>query len=67
MIRQVQFESGIASVAVLTPHVKAGRLRAIAVTGDKRSHAMPEAQQKFLVREIERWGKVVREHSIRAD
>ena len=125
-------ESGIASVAVLTPHVKAGRLRAIAVTGDKRSHAMPdvpalseqgfpgfsalawwgifapagvpkpvvdkfhaelvkvfnqpdlrkqlaetlgmdlvvstpEAQQKFLVREIERWGKVVREHGIRAD
>jgi len=27
----------------------------------------PEAQQKFLVREIERWGKVVKEHGIRAD
>lgn len=125
-------ETGIASVAVLTPHVKGGKLRAIAITGDKRTHAMPdvpalseqgfpgfsalawwgifttagipkpvldrfhaelvkvfnlpdvrkqltetlgmdlvvstpEAQQQFLVREIERWGKVVKEHGIRAD
>ncbi len=27
----------------------------------------PEALQKFLVGEITRWGKVVREHNIRAD
>ena len=27
----------------------------------------PEALQKFLVREIERWGKVIRENNIRAD
>jgi hypothetical protein len=27
----------------------------------------PEALQKFLLAEITRWGKVVREHSIRAD
>ena len=27
----------------------------------------PEALQKFLVAEIARWGKVVREHNIRAD
>jgi tripartite-type tricarboxylate transporter receptor subunit TctC len=125
-------ETGIASVSVLAPHVKAGKLRALAVTGDKRSHALsdvpalaeqgfpgfaalawwgifgpagipkpildkfhtelvkvfnlpdvrkqladtlgmdlvvssPEALQKFLLAEIARWGKVVREHNIRAD
>ena len=125
-------ETGIASVAVLTPHVKGGRLWAVAVTGDKRSHALPdvpalaeqgfpgfsalawwgifgtagtpkpildkfhaelvkvfnlpdvrrqladtlgmdlvvsspEALQKFLLTEIARWGKVVREHKIRGD
>ncbi len=125
-------ETGIASVAVLSPHVRGGKLRALAVTGNKRTHAMPdvpalaeqgfpgfnalawwgiftpagtprsildgmhaelvkvfnlpdvrkqlnetlgmdlvvstpEAQQKFLVSEIARWGKVVREQGIRAD
>lgn len=122
----------IGTVALLTPHVKGGKLRAIAVTGDKRSHALPDvpslaeqgffgfsalawwgifapagtpkpildkfhaelvkvfnqpdvrkqmsetlgmdlavsspaALQKFLVSEIARWGKVVRENNIRAD
>jgi tripartite-type tricarboxylate transporter receptor subunit TctC len=125
-------ETGIASVAVLSPHVRAGRLRAIAITGDKRTHAMPEVPalaeqgfpgfsalawwgiftpagipkpvlakfhaelvqvfnlpevrkqlaetlgmdlvvsspavlQKFLVDEIQRWGKVVRDNKIRAE
>jgi tripartite-type tricarboxylate transporter receptor subunit TctC len=125
-------EVGIASVAVLSPHVRGGKMRAVAVTGNKRSHTMPdvpalaeqgfpnfsalawwgifapagvpqpvlgkfhaeltkvfnlpdvraqltdtlgmdlvvstpEAQQKFLVSEIARWEKVVREHGIRAD
>jgi len=127
-----QVELAIGSVAVLTPHVKGGKLRAIAVTGDKRSHAIPdvpalaeqgypgfsalawwgifapsglpspirdrfhgeltqalnlpevrkqlteqlgmdlvvskpEELQKFLVREMERWGKVVREHKIKPE
>ena len=122
----------IGTVALLTPHVKGGRLRAIAVTGDKRSNALPdvpvlaeqgfpgftalawwgvfapagiprpvldkfhaelvkvfnapdvrkqltetlgmdlvvsspEALQKFLVSEIARWGKVVRENNIRPE
>lgn len=125
-------ELAIGTVALLTPHVKGGKLRAIAVTGDKRSHALPDvpalaeqgfpgfsalawwaiftsagiprpildkfhsevvkafntpdvrkqmtetlgvdlvlsgpaALQKFLVSEVERWGKVVRENNIRAD
>jgi tripartite-type tricarboxylate transporter receptor subunit TctC len=127
-----QIDLAIGSVAVLASHVKGGKLRAIAVTGDKRSHAMPdvpalaeqgfkgfsalawwgifapaatpkpimdkfhaelvkafnqpdvrktlteqlgmdlvisspEAQQKWLLGEMQRWGKVVRDNNIRAD
>ena len=127
-----QIDLGMASVAVLSPHVKSGKLRAIAVTGDKRSQSMPdvlalaeqgfpgfsalawwgvlgpagipqpivtrfnaelakvvnqpelraqladqlgmdlvlsspEQLQKFVAAEMERWGKVVREHNIRAE
>ncbi|HYH41241.1 MAG TPA: tripartite tricarboxylate transporter substrate binding protein [Burkholderiales bacterium] len=44
-------EMGIGSVALLAPQVSSGKLRAIAVTGDKRSHAMPDvpalAEQGF--------------------
>ena len=46
-----QIELGVASVAALGPHVKSGKLRAIAVTGDKRTHTMPDvpslAEQGF--------------------
>jgi tripartite-type tricarboxylate transporter receptor subunit TctC len=37
-----QIELGVASVAAIAPHVKSGKLRAIAVTGQKRSPSMPE-------------------------
>jgi tripartite-type tricarboxylate transporter receptor subunit TctC len=125
-------EFGIASVAVLGPQVKSGKMRAVAVTGNKRSQAMPDVPalseqgfpgfsalawwgiftpagtprpvldkfhaelvkvfnlpdvraqltetlgmdlavstpaelQKFFLSEIARWGKVVKEHGIRAD
>ncbi len=127
-----QVDLAIGTVALVTPHVKGGKLRAIAVTGDKRSGALPEvpalaeqgfpgfsalawwgvfapaglpapvlekfhselvkvfnasdvrkqlgeqlgmdlvvsspaALHKFLVGEIARWGKVVRENHIRAE
>jgi len=127
-----QIDLGIASVAALSANVKGGKLRALALTGDKRSHTMPdvptlaeqgfpgfsafawwgifapagtpkpvlekfhgelvkvlkqpdlrkqltetlgmdlaasrpEALQKFLVGEIDRWGKVVRSNNVRAD
>jgi len=127
-----QIELGVASVAALSPHVKGGKLRAIAVTGQKRSHTMPdvpslselglpgfnalawwgifapagtpkpildkfhaelvkalgqadlrktltetlgmdlvvssqEAQQKFLLDEMARWGKVVKDNGIKPD
>jgi len=127
-----QIDLGIGTVALLTPHVKGGRLRAIAVTGNQRSGALPdvpalaeqgfpgfsalawwgvfapvgipkpvlgkfhaelvkvfnvpevrkqlgeqlgmdlvvsspEALQKFLVGEIARWAKVVRENNIQAE
>jgi tripartite-type tricarboxylate transporter receptor subunit TctC len=37
-----QVELGIGSAALLSPHVKGGRMRAVAVTGDKRASALPE-------------------------
>ena len=37
-----QIELGIASTAALSANVKAGKLRALAITGDKRSHVMPD-------------------------
>jgi tripartite-type tricarboxylate transporter receptor subunit TctC len=37
-----QVDLAIGSVAVLAPHVRGGKLRAVAVTGDKRSHTMPD-------------------------
>jgi tripartite-type tricarboxylate transporter receptor subunit TctC len=126
-----QVDLAVGSVAVLAPHIKGGKLRGLAVTGDKRSNSMPDVPslseqgfpgfsalawwgvfaptgtpkpildkfhaelvkalekpdlrktltdlgmdlvvstpdglQKFLVSEIARWGKVVRENNIRAD
>ncbi len=127
-----QIDLGIASVAALSANVKGGKLRALALTGDKRSHTMPdvptlaeqgfsgfsafawwgifapagtprtilerfhaelvkvlkqpdlrkqltetlgmdlaasspEALQKFLVGEINRWGSVVRSNNVHAD
>ena len=127
-----QIDLGIASVAALSANVKGGKLRALAVTGDKRSHVMPDVPtlaeqgfpgfsasawwgifapagtpkpildkfhgelakalgqpdlrrqltetldmdlaasspedlQKFLVGEIGRWGKVVKDNNVRAD
>jgi len=127
-----QVELGVASVAAIAPHVKNGKLRALAVTGQKRSPSMPdvpslselglpgfnalawwgifapagtpkpildklhaelvkalnqadlrktltetlgmdlvvsspEAEQKFLVDEMARWGKVVRDNGIKPD
>ena len=125
-------ELAVGTVALLTPFVKGGKLRAVATTGDKRSSALPDVPtvaeqgfpgfsalawwgilatggtprpildkfhaelvkvfnlpdvrkqlsetlgmdlvvsspaelQKFLVVEIARWGKVVRENNIRAE
>jgi tripartite-type tricarboxylate transporter receptor subunit TctC len=37
-----QVDLAIGSVAVITPHVKGGKLRAVAVTGDSRSRALPD-------------------------
>ena len=127
-----QIELGVGSVAVIAPHVKSGKLRALAVTGAKRSPSMsevpslselglpgfnalawwgifapagtpkptldkfhaelvkalgqpdlrktltetlgmdlvvstPEAEQKFLLDEMARWGKVVKDNGIKPD
>jgi len=37
-----QVDIAIGTVALLAPHLKGGKMRALAVTGDRRSHAMPE-------------------------
>ncbi len=127
-----QVDLAIGSVAVLAPHVKGGKLRALVITGQKRTHVMPdvpslselglpgfnalawwgifapagtpkpiidrfhaelvkainlpdvkktltetlgmdlvvsspEGQQKFLLDEMSRWGKVVRDNGIKPD
>ena len=127
-----QIDLGIASVAQQSPHVRGGKLRAVAVTGDKRSPVLPdvpalaeqgfpgfsalawwgifapagvpkpiidkfhgelvkalnrpevrkqlseslgmdilasppEDTQKFLISQMERWGKVVRDNNIRME
>ena len=125
-------ELGIGSAALLTPHVRGGKMRALATTGEKRAAtlpevptlaeqgvpgvvalawwgifapagtpapiirkfslelkkaislpdvsktlgrslgmeivaASPEATQRFLVGEMQRWGKVVKDHGIKVD
>jgi tripartite-type tricarboxylate transporter receptor subunit TctC len=44
-------ELAIGSVAVISPHVRSGKLRAIAITGDKRTQVLPDvpalAEQGF--------------------
>ena len=46
-----QLELGVGSVALLTPQVKGGKMRAIATTGDRRASALPDvatvAEQGF--------------------
>lgn len=37
-----QIDLAVGTVAVLGQHVRSGKLRAVAVTGDKRSHTMPD-------------------------
>jgi tripartite-type tricarboxylate transporter receptor subunit TctC len=52
----------IASVQILSPLVRSGKLRALAVTGDKRSRTMPEiptvAEQGFPGFSVLAWGGV---------
>ena len=127
-----QIELGVASVAALSANVRGGKLRAVATTGERRSHTMPDVPtlaeqgmpgfsalawwgilgtagtpkpivdrfhaelvkvlnlpdvrktltetlgmdlvvsspedlQKFLLGEMARWGKVVKDNNIRAD
>lgn len=127
-----QIDLGIGSVALLSPQVRAGKLRALATTGEKRSPALPdvptlaeqgipgvvalawwgilapagtpgpiidrfhgelvkalnlpdvrktlgeslsmeliaaspEETQKFIVAEMERWGRVVKENGVKVD
>lgn len=127
-----QIDLGIGSVALLTPHVRGGKMRALATTGERRATTLPEVPtlaeqgiggltahawwgifapagtpkpildrfhaelvrvfslpevrktladslgmdlivsgpeelQKFLLAEMDRWGRVVREHHIKVD
>jgi tripartite-type tricarboxylate transporter receptor subunit TctC len=127
-----QIELGIGSAALLTPHVRGGKMRALATTGEKRAATLPDVPtlgeqgipgvvalawwgifapagtptpiierlhggltralgqpdvrktlggslgmeiigaspadtQKFLVGEMQRWGKVVKDHGIKVD
>lgn len=37
-----QVDLGIGSAALLTPHVRSGKVRAVATTGEKRAHTLPD-------------------------
>jgi tripartite-type tricarboxylate transporter receptor subunit TctC len=37
-----QVDLGIGSAALLTPHVRSGKVRAMATTGEKRAHTLPD-------------------------
>ena len=49
------------------PHVKAGKLKGIAVLGASRSPATPAQFSAFVAAETAKWGKLIREVGIRAD
>jgi tripartite-type tricarboxylate transporter receptor subunit TctC len=57
-----QIDLAIASVQILSPQVRAGKLRALAVTGEKRSRTMPDvpalAEQGFNGFSVLAWGAV---------
>ena len=57
-----QVDLAIASVQILSPHVRAGKLRALAVTSEQRSRTMPEvpalAEQGFNGFSVLAWGAV---------
>lgn len=62
----------IGSVAVLAYHIESGGLRAVVVTGDRRSHAMPDgptlAESGFPgFSAAAWWGKVVRDNNIKPE
>ncbi|MGQ0547292.1 MAG: Bug family tripartite tricarboxylate transporter substrate binding protein [Betaproteobacteria bacterium] len=90
-------ELGIGSAALLTPHVRGGKMRALATTGEKRAASLPDVPtlaeqgtpgvvalawwgifapagtpapvlEKFwLLGEMQRWGKVVKDHGVKVD
>jgi tripartite-type tricarboxylate transporter receptor subunit TctC len=57
-----QIDLGIASVQILSPLVKAGKLRALGVTGASRSRTLPDvpslAEQGFKGFSVLAWGAV---------
>jgi tripartite-type tricarboxylate transporter receptor subunit TctC len=57
-----QIDLAIASVQILSPHVRSGKLRALGVTGPGRSHTMPEipalSEQGFKGFSVLAWGAV---------
>lgn len=66
-----QSDMMFASVAAATPHIKSGRLRAIAVTSGERLEALPEvptfAQAGFPKFEVRDWAGIVAPTSIPTD
>src|ERR1019366_780079 len=57
---RIEIDLAIASVQILSPQVRAGKLRALAVTGEKRSRTVPDvpalAEQGFNGFSVLAWG-----------
>jgi tripartite-type tricarboxylate transporter receptor subunit TctC len=66
-IISAEVELGITSMLAVLPHIKSGRLRALGVSGAKRSPAAPEQFGAYVNEEFRKWAKAVKDSGAGVD